>query len=406
MTKAATTASEQTVLEVVENVQAILWGRIEAGVRKLVKTLVEQSLEGQATEATGAERHERTPHRRHYRGGHYRRQLLTKHGAIQVRVPRLAGERLRFCAFDRYERRRRDVDAIIGRLFIAGVSTRKLRGIVEALTGATVSASTVSAITRSLDEELAYYRSKPVPADIRFLFLDGITQKVQELGAEKKVVLCALGVREDGSKDLLGFQLADDEGTSSWRGFLADLKARGLGGQTPAASAGQALQLIIIDGGPGLRAALKEIFPFVRVQRCIVHKVRNVLAKLRARNKKAFAQDMRAIWTARRKREALAAFRALKARWWVEEERAVRCLEKDLPACLVYLRFPPELHKAIRTTNLVERMFREVRRRTRPMGVFANVESAERIMMGIGQQLNDAWRPAPHPVGISAEPLA
>lgn len=406
MTKAATTASEQTVLEVVENVQAILWDRIEAGVRKLVKTLVEQSLEGQATEATGAERHERTPHRRHYRGGHYRRRLLTKHGAIQVRVPRLAGERLRFRAFDRYERRRRDVDAIIGRLFIAGVSTRKLRGIVEALTGATVSASTVSAITRSLDEELAYYRSKPVPADIRFLFLDGITQKVQELRAEKKVVLCALGVREDGSKDLLGFQLADDEGTSSWRGFLADLKARGLGGQTPAASAGQALQLIIIDGGPGLRAALKEIFPFVPVQRCIVHKVRNVLAKLRARNKKAFAQDMRAIWTARRKREALAAFRALKARWWVEEERAVRCLEKDLPACLVYLRFPPELHKAIRTTNLVERMFREVRRRTRPMGVFANVESAERIMMGIGQQLNDAWRPAPHPVGISAGSLA
>ena len=163
---------------------------------------------------------------------------------------------------------------------------------------------------------------------------------------------------------------------------------------------------MIIDGGPGLRAALKEIFPFVRVQRCIVHKVRNVMAKLRARNKKAFAQDMRAIWMAHHKRQALVAFRALKAKWWVEEERAVRCLEKDLSACLVYLRFPVELHKAIRTTNLVERMFREVRRRTRPMGVFANAESAERIMMGIRQQLNDAWRPTPQPVGKSAESLA
>ena len=406
MAKAAVTASERTVLEVVENLQAILWERIEEGVRKLVKTLVEQSLEGEATQVAGAERHERTLHRRHYRAGHYRRRLLTKHGAIEVRVPRLARERLRFCAFDRYERRRRDVDAIIGRLFIAGISTRKLRGIVEALTGSTVSASTVSGITRSLDEELAYFRSKPVPGDIRFLFLDGITQKVQELGVEKKVVLCALGVREDGSKDLLGFQLADDEGTASWRGFLADLKARGLGGQASSAGSGQTLQLVIIDGGPGLRAALKEIFPFVRVQRCIVHKVRNVLAKLRARNKKAFAQDMRGIWAARHKRGALAVFRALKAKWWVEEERAVRCLEKDLTACLVYLRFPAELHKAIRTTNLVERMFREVRRRTRPMGVFANVESAERIMMGIGQQLNDAWRPAPQPMGISAESLA
>lgn len=282
MAKAAATVSERTVLEVVENLQAILWERIEEGVRKLVKTLVEQSLEGEATQVAGAVRHERTLHRRRYRAGHYRRQPLTKHGAIEVRVPRLARERLRFCAFDRYERRRRDVDAIIGRLFIAGVSTRKLRGIVEALTGATVSPSTVSAITRSLEEELAYFRSKPMPADIRFLFLDGITQKVQELGVEKKVVHCALGVREDGSNDLLGFQLADDEGTASWRGFLADLKARGQGGQ-PYGPSGT-LQLVIIDGGPGLRAALKEIFPFVRVQRCIVHKVRNVLAKLRARN--------------------------------------------------------------------------------------------------------------------------
>jgi putative transposase len=404
MAKAATAASERTVLEVVENLQALLWGRIEEGVRKLVKTLVEQSLEAEAKEVAGAERHERTPQRRHYRGGHYRRRLLTKHGAVEVQVPRLARQRLRFCAFDRYERRRRDVDAIIGRLFIVGVSTRKLRSIVEALTGNAVSASTVSAITRSLDEELAHFRSRPIPPDIRFLFLDGITQKVQELGVETKVILCAVGVREDGSKELLGFQLADDEGTASWRGFLADLKARGLGGQ-PYGPSGS-LRLIIIDGGPGLRAAVKEIFPFVLVQRCVVHKVRNVLAKLRHRNKKAFAQDMRGIWAARRKREALAAFRALKAKWWVDEERAIRCLEKDLPACLVYLRFPVELHKAIRTTNLVERMFREVRRRTRPMGVFANVESAERIMMGIGQQLNDAWRPASHPVAISAESLA
>src|SRR3990170_3346970 len=155
MAKAAATASERTVLEVVENLQALLWERIEEGVRKLVKTLVEQSLEAEATQAAGAQRHERTVHRRHYRGGHYRRQLLTKHGAIEVRVPRLAQERLRFCAFDRYERRRRDVDAIIGRLFITGISTRKLKGIVQALTGTPVSASTVSAITRSLDEELA-----------------------------------------------------------------------------------------------------------------------------------------------------------------------------------------------------------------------------------------------------------
>lgn len=189
MAKAAATASERTVLEVVENLQAILWERIEERVRKLVKTLVEQSLEGEATQVAGAERHERTLHRRRYRAGHYRRRLLTRHGAIEMRVPRLARERLRFCAFDRYERRRRDVDAIIGRLFIAGVSTRKLPGIVEALTGSTISASTVSAITRSLEEELAYFRSKPVPADIRFLFLDGITQKVQELGVKKKVVL-------------------------------------------------------------------------------------------------------------------------------------------------------------------------------------------------------------------------
>ncbi len=185
MAKEAVAASERTVLEVVENLQALLWGRIEEGVGKLVKTLVEQSLEAEAKEVAGAERHERTPRRRHYRGGHYRRRLLTKHGAVEVRVPRLAQERLRFCAFDRYERRRRDVDAIIGRLFITGISTRKLKGIVQALTGTPISASTVSTITRSLDEELAHFRSKPVPADIRFLFLDGITQKSLPLSEAK-----------------------------------------------------------------------------------------------------------------------------------------------------------------------------------------------------------------------------
>jgi transposase-like protein len=298
---------------------------------------------------------------------------------------------MEFTVLNRYEHRRRDVDAAIGRLFLNGVSTRKLKGLARELFGQEVSAQTVSSTLACLDQELEQYRSKPLADTVEFLFLDGISQKVREIGIEKKVVLCALGIHrqeageEQPRKELLSFQLTEVEDTEAWRGFLADLKGRGLLGKN--------LKLIITDGNPGLLKALKGIYPFIKGQRCIAHKMRNVAVKVRKANRAHCLQEAKLIFAAENRKEALKRFKTWEARWLVEEERAVKCMKKDLFSCLHFYDFPPEQWKSLRTTNILERAFREVRRRTRPMNnFFTNEASSDRIMYGISQMLNKNWR--------------
>ncbi len=300
--------------------------------------------------------YERVRARQGHRNGHDPRDLVTTHGPLpKLRVSRLLEGGLDFTLFDKYQRRQAAVDAAIGQLFLQGMSTRKLKAIARDLVGAPVSATTVSKTTAALDADLRAYQTKPLTDDVAFLFLDGISQRVRELGIEGKVMLCAFGIHADGTKELLSFRLADVEDTASWRGFLVDLKSRGL--------KGEALKLVTVDGNPALLKALREVCPLRRLQRCIAHKLRNVVVKL-----------------TRAQREA---------------EPAVRCPEKDLFHGFHYFGFPKELWRTIRTTNILERPSREVRRRTRPMGVFTNAESAERIMYGVTKHLNANWQGHP-----------
>lgn len=390
--KAQRLPQEGIVLEVMENLHEVIWSKIASGVRKFIKGFIENLLTEELTARVGAGRYERSSKRQGYRNGHYLRSLLTKFGLVEdIRVPRLDQGGLEFTVLNRYEHRRRDVDAAIGRLFLNGVSTRKLKGLARELFGKEVSAQTVSSTLVCLDQELEQYRSKPLADTIEFLFLDGISQKVREIGIEKKVVLCALGIHrqepteEQPRKELLSFKLTEVEDTEAWRGFLADLKARGLLGKN--------LKLIITDGNPGLLKALKAIYPFVKVQRCIAHKMRNVAVKVRKVNRAHCLKEAKLIFAAENRKEAVKRFKTWEARWLVEEERAVKCLKKDLFNCLHFYDFPKERWKSIRTTNILERAFREVRRRTRPMNnFFTNEASSDRITYGISQMLNKNWR--------------
>jgi len=386
----------QRVKETEKNVQEEIWKFIAATLKQGLKHLLENLLEDEITTKVQARRYERSPGRRGYRGGHYSRDLVTRYGLLEeLRVPRLAEGPMDFQLFDRYQRRRPDVDAAIGRLFLQGVSTRRLRSIAVELFGQGVSATTVSRTASYLDKELRHYQTRPLADDFSFLFLDGITQKVREIGVEKKVMLCALGMREDGTKEMLSFRLVDQEDTESWRAFLVDLKGRGL--------LGKALKLITTDGNPALLKALREVYPFLKVQRCIVHKLRNVAIKLKRVHLKPCMAEAKDIFAAPSRREAIRRFKAWKERWQVEEERAVRCMEKDLYHCLHYYSFPKELWRKVRTTNLLERDFREVRRRTRPMGFFPHEESAQRIFYGV---TNGIHHNGHHPLPtISAEIL-
>jgi len=387
---------EKRVKETEVNVQEEIWKFIGVTLKQGLKRLLESLLEDEVTTKVNARRYERSSRRQGYRGGHYIRDLVTRYGLLQsLRVPRLAEGTADFELFDKYQRRRTDVDAAIGRLFLQGVSTRRLKSIAKELFGREVSATTVSKTASYLDAELKNYQIRPLSDDFPFLFLDGITQKVREIGVEKKVMLCALGMREDGTKDMLSFQLADREDLDSWRAFLVDLKSRGL--------QGKALKLITTDGNPALLKAIKEIYPFLKVQRCIVHKLRNVAIKLKRVHLRPCMAEAKDVFNAPSRREAIKRFKTWKDKWQVEEERAVRCMEKDLYHCLHYYSFPEELWKKIRTTNLLERDFREVRRRTRPMGFFPHEESAQRIFYGV---TNGIHRNGHHPLPtISAEIL-
>jgi len=390
--KARRLPQEDIVLEVVENLQEIIWNKISSGVKRFIKSLIENLLEDELTERVGADRYERKKGRKAYRNGHYPRNLLTKFGDIEnIQVPRMDKGGVEFSVFDRYERRRRDVDAAIGQLFLNGVSTRKLKGIAKDLFGKEVSAQTVSNAFSSLDKELEHFKDKPISDTVQFLFLDGISQKVREIGIERKVMLCAFAVhqRRPGQdqplKEILAFQLTDVEDEASWKGFIAGIKGRGLQGKN--------LKLIITDGNPALLKAIKQIYPFIRGQRCIAHKMRNVAVKIRRMNRPVCLKEAKLIFAAESRKEAIKRFREWEAKWHVEEERAVKCMKRDLFNCLNYYEFDKELWKSIRTTNILERAFREVRRRTRPMNnFFTNEASSNRIMYGISKMLNKNWK--------------
>ena len=367
------------------SLQEEIWSQFRAVLQQELKGMIEQALQEELSQHLRAGPYERASERRGYRNGHYRRRLLTRYGEMaDLAVPRAEEGGMEFETLGRYQRRQREIDKILGQLFLAGISTRRLRRLSEELYGRRISATTISKTTAHLAEELEQYRTASIVDDeVEFLFLDGITERVRELGVERKILLCALGMTAAGKKRILGFRLVDAEDTASWKALLRELKARGL--------TGKHLRLITVDGCPGLLAALKEVYPFQKVQRCIAHRLRNVVVKLKRHQRGPVMAECKQIFAAASKPEAIRRFRAWAERWRVEAERAVRCLEKDFYHLLHYYAFPAELWKKTRTTNILERTFREYRRRTRPMQFFPNPESAERIYYGVTDYLNRNW---------------
>jgi len=239
-----------------------IWEAIENRIICGIKVIIEALLVAERAEWLQAQPYERGEKRKGYRNGKYKRALMTKHGLIpDLAIPRVRKGELEFKTLEKYKRRTPDVDKAIGNLFVSGISTRKLENILKELYGKRISRQTVSETQKSLDDEVVKYKTLPIEDTVEFLFLDGITQKVREIGIEGKVMLCAYGLYKDGGRKILSFELVDNEDTDNWRGFLVNLKSRGL--------LGGSLELIITDGNPGLLKALREIYPFKKVQTCL-----------------------------------------------------------------------------------------------------------------------------------------
>jgi len=327
----------------------------------------------------------RVGQRREYRNGFYERDFVTRLGTIRLRIARSRSKNFLPKGLDKFQRRASEVAMLVREAFLRGISTRQVGRVVATITGEVVSAQTVSKLTRSLDEAVKRFHQMPLTDEWAYLFLDGVSLKVRRPSGRKRVhMLVAYAVRRDGSRQLLAFLRSQGESQAEWEGLLQDLYQRGLEGKN--------LQLIVTDGCPGLAAAIPTIYPRALHQRCWVHKMRNILEKVRKSDYDQVKVDAQAIYQSLNRKDAQQACRRFAGRWRKQYPAMVKRLERDLPELLSFYCFPQHLWKKLRTTNIIERCFVEVRRRTRPMVCFVNVQSVDRIIYSIFQRFNLEWK--------------
>lgn len=370
----------------VKPAQDEVWQDIREKQRRLLKALLEGALEEELTVLLEAARYRRTETRRGRRNGFYQRDLMTQYGIITaIRVPRARTVDVERSVFSAYKRRQAQVDLLIRDVFLAGVSTRRVGETLEGILGTPVSAQTVSRVARSLDHEVARFHEAPLADDLQYLFLDGVSMRLKvAAGVKRRMVLCAYGISLSGERRLLDFRLHDSESQANWEAFLSQLRERGL--------LGKHLRLIATDGGSGLHAALQTVYPYVTRQRCWAHKLRNVGNLLKRSQQEECLAGAKAIYQAETRSAAIKAFWAWARRWQKEAPKAVACLRKDLQELLSHFACPQPHRRKVRTTNVIERCFREVRRRTRPMTCFNDDKSCSRIIYAVFSHLNNSWK--------------
>lgn len=370
------------------NLEESFWGDLQGQARQTLKSFLEVDAEQQMAEYLGLRWYERPPEgavRTDSRNGFYERDYVTPLGILRLRVPRTRRRSFLPRWLKPLERRSPEVAELIRQAFLRGISTRQVGRVVALLTDEPVSAQTVSRLTRVLDAQVRAFHQAELGDDWAYLFLDGVWMKVRRAwGPQRVLLLVAYGVRPNGQRQLLGFVRARGESQAAWEGALQDLYQRGL--------LGRHLELIITDGCKGLAAALETVYPGVPHQRCWVHKMRNITEAVRRRDHDRVKQDAQKIYRAPSLAEARQAFRNFQRAWQAAYPRVVRSLENDLPELLNFYQFPRHLWRKLRTTNSIERCFVEVRRRTRPMVVFTNVESVDRIIYAIFHRFNEDWR--------------
>ncbi len=374
--RTATITNLAMAFEVVKAMQAdgLEWGE---GYRPLGRQALEEIIEGQM--ASVVERYLEAldaDDAADRRNGYYRRHLLTELGDIELNVPRTR----RYSPTEvirAYARRTREIDRVILAGFVLGLSTRKVGETLLALLGRKVSPSVVSQVAKTLDAAVAAFHRRPLANRYKALMLDGVVlARKTGAGVLRRPVLVALGLRPDGKKEIIDFRLAGSESAAEWEKFLTDLHRRGL--------TGEALDMICVDGGAGLLAALPSVLPNICIQRCWAHKIRNVLDKVRKADQPKVKRALHKIMNAANAPTARSAARRFAVRFHQQYPAAVACLRNDLDELLTCFRYKSEAERrAVRTTNAIERRFREVRRRTRPMGTFQDKTSMDRILFAV-----------------------
>jgi transposase-like protein len=347
-------------------------GMVKGHLDKIVKGTVEETLnellEADAERLCNAARYERTEARKDRRAGHYSRKLQTKAGEVKIKVPKLRTLQFETAIIERYRRREASVEEALVEMYLAGVSVRRVEDITEALWGTRVSSGTVSQLNQKIYKQIEQWRQRPIEGEHRYVYLDGISLKRSWGGEVRNVsVLVAVGVNKEGYRDILGIAEGAKEDKESWRSFLRYLKDRGLKGT----------KLFITDKSLGLVETLGEFYPKARWQRCVVHFYRNVFTAVPKGKVKEVAAMLKAIHAQEDRKEAAkkatSVVKKLKA---MKLSKAADTVRDGIEETFSYYHFPREHWRRIRTNNPLERIMREIRRRTRVVGAFPDGNSA------------------------------
>lgn len=347
-------------------------GQVKEHLGNIVRGTVEETLnamlEAEADELCGAKRYERSEDRKTTRAGSYRRRLETRAGPVELKMPKLREVKFETAIIERYQRRETSVEEALIEMYLAGVSVRRVEDITEALWGTRVSPSTVSDLNKKIYKTIEEWRCRPIEGEFTYVYLDGIWLKRSWGGEVRNVaILIAIGVSSEGYREILGVCEGTKEDRASWENFLRELKDRGLSG----------VRLFVSDKCLGLVEALADFYPEADWQRCIVHFYRNVFSKVPKRKVKDVAAMLKAIHaqedleSATEKSEAVV--KKLKD---LKLPEAAELVSTGISETFSYYAFPPEHWRRIRTNNPLERIMREIRRRTRVVGSFPDANSA------------------------------
>ena len=381
--------TDKTLPERWQEVKTNFWRDLKRETVFSLKRLLETTMNIQVQDLVGSPTGIHNRCRRTYRNGFYSRNLLTGLGKIEgLLVPRVRCGRVK--TLPRYLRRSADVDQTVLDMFLAGVSTRRVKEVLRPLFGkVALSATTVSRITKQLDRHVRSFHRRSLKDRYRYLIFDGIYLKTKSpLLSKRRCVLVAYGITDTGIRELIDFRMASQgESENAWHSFLHYLWIRGLKAQET--------ELAVVDGNKGLWNALAIVFPSLPRQRCWAHKLRNIANKLPKSIQAPCVSDARKIYRAKTRKDALRQFRHWKTKWQAQASQVVRSLEEDLDDLLTFFQCPENMRTKLRTTNIIERCFREVRRRTKPISCFTNTQSVDRIIYAIFYRQNQLWKDQP-----------
>jgi putative transposase len=355
-----------------------------AFLREIVERVVQQVLEAEMTEHIGAAPYERSATRIGHRNGYKPRALRTRVGTLNLLVPQDREGTFSTRLFSRYQRNEKALCLALMEMYVEGVSTRKVKEVTEELCGTSFSKSLVSSLAGSLDSELKAWRSRRLEAEAYpYLFVDARYEKVRIDGrVVSQGVLIASGVRDDGFREVLGVEVSDTESEATYQEMFRSLKGRGLSG----------VDLVISDDHEGLKAAIARHFQGASHQRCQVHYARNLLGMVSYASRKELGADLRAIFAAPAREQALQLASSVAQRWREKgNEKVARHMEEHLEECLTCLAFPESHRRRIRTTNSLERLNQEIKRRTRVVRIFPNREACLRLVSALAVEQSEEW---------------